>query len=115
LLAAWEAVALGAAVAFAASWVRHGALAAVGWCLGAALAGAGLLTSRAEASNPVVVAVAEGRLRDAPRTDAAELAALAPGAEVRRRDVEGPWWLVEQGDGRRGWVPAAVFGPISGR
>lgn len=109
-LAPWEAVASGALLALAAAFVRSTPVAALGWLVGVLLAGAGAHAGWVATETPVAVTRAACLLRDAPRDDAADLTSLPAGAELRREAVAGPWWLVAQADGRRGWAPSAAFG-----
>lgn len=64
---------------------------------------------------PIAVTLVETVLRDAPELDAGERAVLAPGSELRALSRRGPFLLVVDGEGRRGWALAeAVVVPDPG-
>jgi len=56
-----------------------------------------------------VVTSPETRVRDAARTDGEERFRLAPGSEVSVVRALDPFVLVEDGDGRRGWVSESAI------
>ena len=81
-----------------------------GVALGLVMASAGAWGLWEAQQHPVAVVVAEGALvRDAARTDGAERFRLAPGAEVSVVRALGAFLLVEDGDGRRGWMSVSVL------
>ena len=84
--------------------------AVVGVCLGAFL---GALAWLGHQSPAVAVVVdQEALVRDAPSADAGERHRLPVGAEVSVLRPAGEFRLIEDGRGRRGWVPSnAVFSP----
>ncbi len=106
-----EAVIGGGLVAAAAGWIavfRSVAWAAV-WALGMLSVASGLWAQQRAVHSPTVVVLETVLLRDAPRDDGSVLGTWNPGLEGRRVEERGAWWLVEDGNGKRGWVPGAVF------
>lgn len=82
------------------SWSTVGALAA----LTTAADGVALASWSASIDQPVVVVGQEAVSRAGPAFGDAERHTLGPGAEVRVRRETGAFALVEDGEGRRGWV-----------
>jgi len=59
--------------------------------------------------HPIAVVVhPDALVRDAARTDGGERFRLAPGAEVAGVRVLGRFLLIEDGDGRRGWISVSA-------
>lgn len=73
--------------------------------LATATSGAALHGRHVVATNPVVVTLQDTPARDAPALDATTLHTLPLGSELRQQAARGAFLLVEDGDGRRGWIP----------
>jgi hypothetical protein len=106
----WELGLVGVLVAAVGSGLvafRRRGPGAVWLVAGGIAGGVGIWGGRELAQHPVAVVV-EGDVpvRDAPVIEAGERFSLPAGAEVRIERARGPFLLLEDGRGRRGWVPA---------